>query len=298
MTDPSQLELVDDVRELVDDLGQWLQWAKLTGTDALPVDGPLSEAARAELLAKAPPRPQPSLGAPPQPSFQKPSPPAPSDPTTRQPSLGNWGKFVQNERPVPEVGALDRATSLQAVREELGDCQRCGLCRGRRNIVFGVGSENADLMVVGEGPGANEDRLGEPFVGNAGQMLDKMLENVLGLRRDQVYIANVVKCRPPGNRNPELEEVARCRPFLLAQMRVIKPKVVLVLGSVACRAMFEPDARITRLRGNWRPLAFPGGTARAMPTFHPAYLLRQPAEKRKTFEDLKAVKQMLAELSR
>jgi DNA polymerase len=148
-------------------------------------------------------------------------------------------------------------------------------------------------MIVGEGPGANEDRQGEPFVGNAGQMLDKMLVHVIGLQREQVYIANVVKCRPPDNRNPEPEEVARCRPYLMAQMRVIRPKVVLVLGSVASRALFQTSTGITRLRGEWRDLAYSGGSARAMATFHPAYLLRNPAEKRKTFEDLKKVRAAL-----
>lgn len=224
--------------------------------------------------------------------------PAPPAAASRQGSLGKWGRYLDGgKQTLPTVGALDAATSLAEVRTELGDCRRCGLCRGRRNIVFGVGAEKTPLMVIGEGPGANEDRRGEPFVGKAGQMLDRMLENVIGLPRSQVYITNVVKCRPPENRNPSPEEIARCRPFLLSQLRVVQPKVVLVLGSVACRAVFETQAGVTRLRGQWRSLRFPGGEARAMPTFHPAYLLRQPDEKRKTFADLKAVKEALAELA-
>lgn len=305
MTDPKPAgepsDLVECVQELVDDIGQFLEWSRLAGAEALPADGRLPADERTALL-KAPMAPV--RGASAQASGSQATERRGSEASVRsaprggtsspqQPALGNWGAFVRSPSDTPTVGALDRAETLDAVRAELGDCQRCGLCRGRRNIVFGVGSEQADLMVIGEGPGANEDRQGEPFVGQAGQMLDKMLQHVLQLRRDQVYIANVVKCRPPGNRNPEPEEIARCRPFLLAQMRVIQPKIVLVLGSVAARAMFDPSAGITRIRGAWRTIRFPGGEARAMPTFHPAYLLRQPGEKRKTFDDLKAVRAAL-----
>ena len=299
-TPASDADLLAEVVDLVGELGQTLEWIQMGGADVLPVEAPLGRDERAALLERPPrvarpmpaSRPPQAMGGPPGQAHPPPS--QPSGPS-RQPSLGNWGQFLQKSPPAHVVGALDRAATLDAVRSELGDCQRCGLCRGRRNIVFGVGSETADLMVIGEGPGANEDRVGEPFVGKAGQMLDRMLANVLGLERSQVYIANVVKCRPPGNRNPEAEEVARCRPFLLAQMRVIQPKIVLVLGSVASRAVFGTSAGITRLRGSWRDLEYPGGRARAMPTFHPAYLLRQPGEKRKTFEDLKAVKAALAQ---
>lgn len=297
-------DFVECVRELVDDIGQFLDWSRLAGAEALPADGRLPADERTALL-KAPMAPArgASAHATGRPATERRGGEGSVRPAQRgatsspkQPALGNWGAFVRPPSDTPTVGSLDRAETLDAVRSELGDCQRCGLCRGRRNIVFGVGSEQADLMVIGEGPGANEDRQGEPFVGQAGQMLDKMLLNVLQLRRDQVYIANVVKCRPPGNRNPEPEEIARCRPFLLAQMRVIQPKIVLVLGSVAARAMFDPSAGITRIRGTWRTIRFPGGEARAMPTFHPAYLLRQPGEKRKTFDDLKAVRAALGAL--
>jgi uracil-DNA glycosylase len=148
-------------------------------------------------------------------------------------------------------------------------------------------------LVVGEAPGFNEDRDGEPFIGKAGQMLDRMVENVLGLSRAQIYITNVVKCRPPDNRNPEPDEVARCRPFLLAQLRAIQPDLVLILGSVAARAVLGTRHGITRLRGSWTQVEWEGGRAAAMPTFHPAFLLRQPSEKRRAFEDLKAVRKAL-----
>jgi len=331
-SDPDGLELLAEVQDLVDDVGAWLAWTRLGGAEVVPADGPLERGDRQELVQalsaglrksgasgpggrarpSPPPRPtgrfsapgtsprsrppEPPAEAPP--SFNKP-PPAPTRPPPQQQgSLGRWGRFLDSGQPkAPTVGALDAASTLEQVRAELGECRRCGLCRGRRNIVFGVGAEQTPLMVIGEGPGANEDRRGEPFVGKAGQMLDRMLENVLGLPRSKVYITNVVKCRPPDNRNPTADEIARCRPFLLSQLRVVKPKVVLVLGSVACRAVFETHSGVTRLRGEWRTLRFPGGEAKAMPTFHPAYLLRQPDEKRKTFADLKAVKAALQELA-
>jgi DNA polymerase len=181
---------------------------------------------------------------------------------------------------------VPKAALLERIREEIGDCRRCNLCRERRNVVFGVGSAEAELLVIGEAPGQQEDEKGEPFVGPAGQMLDKMLENVLGLRRDQVYILNVVKCRPPKNRNPLPDELDACRPFLDAQIEAIAPKVALVLGTVAYKTVFHTETGIMRARGRWHAY----GDLPVMPTFHPAYLLRTPSDKRLTFEDLKLVR--------
>lgn len=183
-----------------------------------------------------------------------------------------------------EPAAVTRAPTLRQVREELGDCRRCGLCEGRRNIVFGNGDEEAELVFVGEGPGGEEDQQGLPFVGAAGQLLDRMIE-AMGYRRSEVYVCNVVKCRPPGNRNPLPEEVAACEPFLVEQIRAIRPKAIVALGKFAAQTLLRTDAPITRLRGSWHeyegiPL---------MPTFHPAYLLRAPAEKRRAWEDLQQV---------
>jgi DNA polymerase len=183
------------------------------------------------------------------------------------------------------------AAGLDRIRAELGDCTRCGLCRNRTNLVFGVGDPEADLMVIGEGPGEQEDLRGEPFVGPAGQMLDRMLENVIGLPRSQVYIANVVKCRPPDNRNPEPAEAATCKPFLFRQILAIQPRVVLVLGSVALKHVLDLEG-IVRNRGReraWRGIP-------VVPTFHPAYLLRKPEDKRLALEDLKLVKRRYDEL--
>jgi len=197
---------------------------------------------------------------------------------------GAWATLASEGRQAGEAPRL-ATTGLEQVRQELGDCRRCGLCTGRRNIVFGVGDANADLMVIGEGPGEREDARGEPFVGPAGQMLDRMLLNVLGLPRSSVYISNVVKCRPPQNRNPAPDEVDMCRPYLDKQIDAIGPKLVLVLGGVALGALFGVKG-ITRHRGQW----FDYRGVPALTTFHPAYLLRQPAGKRPVFEDLKVLR--------
>ena len=184
------------------------------------------------------------------------------------------------EAPAPRAAR----PTLASIRAELGDCQRCKLCTGRKNIVFGVGNPDAELVFVGEGPGANEDAQGIPFVGEAGELLTKMIV-AMGFSREQVYICNVVKCRPPGNRNPEPDEIAACEPFLKAQLAALHPKAIVALGKFAAQTLLRDTTAISRLRGKWReyegiPL---------MPTFHPAYLLRNPAEKRSVWADLQQV---------
>ena len=184
------------------------------------------------------------------------------------------------------------ATSLGDLRAHIGDCTRCKLHKlGRRQIVFGVGNPNAELMFVGEAPGADEDIQGEPFVGRAGQLLTKIIE-AIGLTRDQVYIANVIKCRPPQNRNPEPDEVASCEPFLNQQIDLIRPRVIVALGTFAAHLLLKTDAPISRLRG--RVHDYRGG-ASLIPTFHPAFLLRSPDRKRDVWEDMKKVRALLAE---
>lgn len=178
---------------------------------------------------------------------------------------------------------------LAAIRADLGDCQRCKLCRKRTHIVFGVGNPKARLMFIGEGPGRDEDLQGEPFVGDAGKLLNKMIA-AMGLRRADVYIANVVKCRPPQNRDPEPDEVAACEPFLRAQVRAVRPEVIVVLGKVAVQTLLGDPTPIRALRGQWRELE---GVA-CMPTFHPAYLLRDPSQKKLVWADLQLVMARLA----
>jgi DNA polymerase len=184
---------------------------------------------------------------------------------------------------------IDAATWLRAIRDDLGDCRRCRLCERRTQVVFGVGDPGARLMFIGEGPGADEDAQGEPFVGRAGQLLTKMIE-AMGLTRSQVYIANIVKCRPPENRTPLPDEVATCSPFLLRQIAAIRPKVIVCLGTPSAQAILGTRETITRLRGTFRDV----GGYRVMPTFHPAYLLRNPPAKREVWDDLKQVMAVLA----
>lgn len=174
--------------------------------------------------------------------------------------------------------------SLVRISEDLGDCKRCRLCRQRNKIVFGSGSAHADLVFVGEGPGRDEDLQGLPFVGRAGKLLTQMIE-AMGLKRDDVYICNVVKCRPPENRAPEPDEMETCSPFLYRQLAVIQPKAVVCLGATAFQALYGAKQSISRLRGQW--LEFRG--VPMMATYHPAYLLRNPAAKGEVWEDLKKV---------
>jgi uracil-DNA glycosylase family 4 len=184
---------------------------------------------------------------------------------------------------IPVTLARTTVEALASIRQDLGDCTRCKLhTQGRKQIVFGVGNPTADLMFVGEAPGADEDAQGIPFVGRAGQLLTKMIE-AMGFARDEVYIANVLKCRPPGNRNPEPDEIATCEPFLFRQLASVEPKVVIALGAFAARTLLKTDAPISRLRGR----VFDYRGAKLIPTFHPSFLLRSPGYKREAWEDLK-----------
>ncbi len=188
-----------------------------------------------------------------------------------------------------DTQSVDHVAALRAIREDLGDCTRCVLHKqGRKQIVFGVGNPNAELMFVGEGPGADEDEQGEPFVGRAGQLLNKMIE-AMGLRREQVYIANVVKCRPPGNRTPEKEECDTCSPFLLRQIAAIQPKAIVALGAVAARTLLGLNEPMAKLRGRW----FDFRGSRLAVTYHPAYLLRDPRQKGETWKDLQMVMEFM-----
>jgi uracil-DNA glycosylase family 4 len=197
--------------------------------------------------------------------------------------------------PAPDESdqAGDPADALRAIREELGDCTRCKLHGGRTTLVFGVGNPRADLMFVGEGPGADEDVQGIPFVGRAGQLLTQIIK-AMGYERDDVYIANVVKCRPPGNRNPEPDEIAQCQPFLLRQIEAVSPRAIVALGKFAAQTLLQTTDPITRLRGRfYRVAATP-----LMPTFHPSYLLRNPSAKREVWDDMKQVMALLKEEGR
>ena len=197
------------------------------------------------------------------------------------------GPDAEDPDAVPDAG--ESALSLEAVEAELGECTRCQLSGlGRQRIVFGVGNPEAELMFVGEAPGRDEDAQGIPFVGRAGQLLTKIIESI-GQSRESVYIANVIKCRPPQNRNPEPDEVGTCEPFLFGQVDAIRPRVIVALGAFAARTLTRSDRPISRMRG--REFEFRGATL--IPTFHPAYLLRNPQSKREVWEDMKKVRALL-----
>ena len=184
---------------------------------------------------------------------------------------------------------VNAKAELKRIREEIGDCTRCKLHAGRTNLVFGVGNPKADLMFVGEAPGRDEDIKGEPFVGRAGQLLTKIIE-AIDLDRDDVYIANVIKCRPPQNRNPEPDEVETCEPFLFSQIDAIQPRVIVALGAFAVRTLLRDDKTpISKLRG--QQYSYRGTIL--IPTFHPAYLLRSPDKKKYVWEDMKQVRAIL-----
>jgi uracil-DNA glycosylase len=187
--------------------------------------------------------------------------------------------------PKPESGMTDPAQALRLVRQDLGDCTRCRLSKqGRKQIVFGVGNPKAELMFIGEAPGADEDQQGEPFVGRAGQLLNNMIK-AMGLRREDVYIANIIKCRPPGNRTPERDECETCSPFLMRQIAAIKPKAIVALGAVAAKTLLAINAPMSEFRGRWFDFR---GTKLAV-TYHPAFLLRDPRQKKETWKDLQMV---------
>jgi len=220
--------------------------------------------------------------------------------------LGGWAApGTASARPVVELPTDDGAVeaelvdepvvtlgrrTLAQIREELGPCTRCKLSGTRRSIVFGVGAEDAPLMFVGEAPGEQEDKRGEPFVGPAGELLDKMIE-AMGWTRQTVYITNIIACRPPGNRNPQPDEVAACLPFLNAKIAAIAPRIIVALGRPSANTLLGRDAPISTLRGKFHDR----NGVKVMPTFHPAYLLREPDKKREAWSDLKLV---MAELER
>lgn len=198
---------------------------------------------------------------------------------------GNQAPEIARLAVIDEAASKDRTLAMAAIREDLGDCTRCRLHKqGRKQIVFGVGNPHADLMFVGEAPGADEDEQGIPFVGRAGQLLTNMIK-AMGLGREDVYIANVIKCRPPGNRTPEREECETCSPFLMHQIAAIKPKVIVALGAVAAKTLLAINSSMSDLRGRWYDFR---GTKLAV-TYHPAFLLRDPRQKKETWKDLQMV---------
>lgn len=206
-------------------------------------------------------------------------------PRTKVTATLNNNSLLEPASAKPESGISDPVEALRVIREDIGDCTRCRLHKqGRKQIVFGVGNPQADLMFIGEAPGADEDIQGEPFVGRAGQLLTNMIR-AMGLSREDVYIANIIKCRPPGNRTPERDECETCSPFLMRQISVVGPKVIVALGAVAAKTLLAINSSMGELRGRWYDFR---GTKLAV-TYHPAFLLRDPRQKKETWKDLQMV---------
>lgn len=278
--------------ELAGDLRTWLEWAALTGAVEVPSSPPdeLSHAA-----SPPPPsaRPHPARTPRTTPSEVEPMPaPAPRD-APRTPSQRMSPRAAAAAQPIapsPSSPVAQGEAGLTQVRAELGDCQRCRLGRERKHLVFGAGNPDADLLLVGEGPGQQEDLTGEPFVGRAGQLLTRMLHTI-GLARERVYICNVIKCRPPQNRDPLTDEIASCSPFLHRQIRAVEPKVIVTLGRFAASTVVGVEANLGELRkhiGSWNGVPI-------VSTYHPSYLLRAPHMKRAAWEDLLVVRRLLRE---
>ena len=192
-------------------------------------------------------------------------------------------------QPVADTRASDEPAIWQSLRKQVTACTQCGLHQGRKQTVFGVGDQNADWMVIGEAPGAEEDRQGEPFVGRAGKLLNAMLL-AIGLERSQVFIANILKCRPPNNRDPQPGEVTSCETYLKKQIELIQPKIILAVGRIAAQNLLKVDTPIGRMRG--QIYEYPGSNIPVVVTYHPAYLLRSPREKRKSWQDLQLAMQI------
>lgn len=265
-----------DLQLLLEQLRAYVEYQQSTGVDEFPLrSAPGACVATGAGYGVAPParqEPRPSA-----------TPPAaePAMPTKVAAASGDL--FVSS--------GVRQADTLESLRAEIGDCRRCKLWPGRTHLVFGVGNPHAKLMFVGEGPGRDEDLKGEPFVGRAGQLLTEIITKGMKLRREDVYIANVIKCRPPDNRNPESDEIAACQPFLRRQVEIIGPSVLVALGTFAAQTLLGMRTPISRLRGHW----YDYHGIKLMPTLHPAYLLRNPNDKKLVWTDIKMV---LAELEK
>lgn len=259
-----------ELRAISDSLRSYIESLKESGVSGIPRAARTDSSEREGLSSMA--TRQGSQGKP-EPSF-------PHSTTTSDHPLS-----TESTDQSAEAAGLHSVSSLEALREVIGDCRRCKLCEQRTQIVFGTGNPHAELAFVGEGPGYDEDKKGEPFVGRAGQLLTEIITKGMKMRREDVYIANVVKCRPPQNRNPEPDEIAACEPFLRKQLEIVQPRIIIALGAFASQTLLKTKTPISRLRGVWHSY----NKMKLMPTLHPAYLLRNPKDKRLVWEDIKAV---------
>ena len=286
--DPHREEVRAHTAQLASDLRQWLEWAALTGADEVPFELP---------PVAAPPAPRAAMPRDSAPSPREVPPPrtpasrpmsSPSPTSSPVPRVSPRAAGSVSVAPPPTGDVARGEAGLVQVRAELGNCQRCRLSKDRKNLVFGVGSPTASLVLVGEAPGEQEDKLGEPFVGRSGQLLTRMLD-AIGLQRDDVYICNVIKCRPPQNRDPLADEISTCSPFLFRQLDAIGPKVIMTLGRYAAMNVLGREGSLGELRGQ---VASVRGVP-VVPTYHPSYLLRTPHMKRQAWADFLVVRRLL-----
>jgi DNA polymerase len=271
-----------ELRELSAALRVHAEWLASTGATGIEPGAVLAP----PLLDEAPAAPRPAPRAPGPPAGFAPTPPArPREPAEPPKATPVTGVGPQATPRAPRLDAGERQRRLEVLAETVRGCTRCALHTARTQTVFARGTGESGLCFVGEGPGADEDAQGFPFVGKAGQLLDKMI-GAMGFSRDEVYVCNIVKCRPPNNRKPEPEEMAACMPYLAEQLAVLGPEVIVALGATAVQGLFGTTEGITRLRGRWKLYK---GEIPVMPTFHPAFLLRNPAAKKEVWDDLQAV---------
>ena len=275
---PDRATILASLRDYVEQLRE-------EGLEGLPVS-PRAAATRAKAASPTLAMPRSAAESAPQPGS---SPPLGGDERGAETSAASRSDAAVPTELFYRYPDLAQTADLNALREFIGDCQRCKLAPMRTHLVFGVGNPKAELMFVGEAPGADEDARGEPFVGRAGQLLTDIIERGMGMTRAEVYICNVIKCRPPENRNPELDEVASCEPFLFRQIDLVRPRAIVGLGTFAVQALLKLKTPISKLRGIWHEVR----GVKMMPTFHPAYLLRNPADKRLVWADIQAVMKLL-----
>jgi uracil-DNA glycosylase family 4 len=281
----------DEIRDLLNETRKQLEHLQALGVEGIPVSGELKLPARTPVAnqpktepARTPPiRTEPIRQQPIPAKTVAPPPPAPPKAPEVTPINALFGDLA----PPPEKLEPSNET-FEQIHAEIGDCTRCPLHRERNNVVHTEGNRKSRLMFVGEAPGADEDRLARPFVGRAGQLLTKIIE-AIGYKREDILIGNVNRCRPPGNRPPTPEEASTCKPYLLREIAIVQPEVIVVLGNTAMKNLLDTREGITKLRGNFQN--YKG--IKVMPTFHPAYLLRDPSKKRETWEDLKMVRDYL-----
>lgn len=278
-------DTTDDLLEVATELGEYTRYLAELGAETIEVSQVELSMTRRSAPAEIPPSEVRSI---PKPITQAPHAPEPQTKPANASKPRRQEALFGDLTPPPQPSLSPSAETLEEIWSDIGDCTRCALCEGRTQVVNTHGNRKARLMFVGEAPGADEDAQGKPFVGRAGQLLTKIIE-AIGLKREEVIIGNVNRCRPPGNRQPTLEEAAICRPFLFREIAAVQPEVIVVLGNTALRNLLETREGITRVRGRFQD--FRG--IKVMPTFHPAYLLRDPSKKRETWEDLKKVRDYL-----